>query len=96
MKKWIKWALFAFIALMVIGAIFGKDEQQNATTANTESNKAVVEPLADKPKAAETNKSNNGDITGSPLTAELLTICEMEVKKSMKDPNSMDKDTSLS
>ncbi len=93
MKPWVKWSLIAFVALIVFGAIFGKDEPKNATTANTEPNKAVVEPLADKPKAVETKKSNNGDITGSPLTAELLTICEMEVKKSMKDPNSMDKDT---
>ena len=41
MKKWIKWALFAFIALVIFGAIFGKDEPQNATTAQPVQSKAV-------------------------------------------------------
>ena len=41
MKKWIKWALFAFVALVIFGAIFGKYEPQNSTTAQPVQSKAV-------------------------------------------------------
>ena len=52
MKPWVKWSLIAFVALIVFGAIFGKDEPKNATTANTEPNKTAPQPVVEK-QAAE-------------------------------------------
>ena len=52
MKPWVKWSLIAFVALIVFGAIFGKDEPKNATTANTEPNKTTSQPVVEK-QAAE-------------------------------------------
>ena len=89
MKPWVKWSLIAFVALIVFGAIFGKDEPKNATTANTEPNKAVVEPVSEKPKVDEIAKDANGNIIDSKLQVGLLNVCEAAVKQGMTDPNSL-------
>ena len=89
MKPWVKWSLIAFVALIVFGAIFGKDEPKNATTANTEPNRAVVGPVSEKPKVDEIAKDANGNIIDSKLQVDLLNVCEAAVKQGMTDPNSL-------
>ena len=47
MKPWVKWSLIAFVALIIFGAIFGKDEPKTQP-ANTEPNKTTSQPVIEK------------------------------------------------